>query len=186
MSEELPEDVIEETVRLTRRERAAVDENERAAYLEAREKLLSAHGFRARIRDREREVLVLYPEEWVEDGTVQLDRVEDVGRGIERPLEGVLDNDWKTIDEHNTALAETVAEEYGPDHGANAHAFATFMGNHYLKPVEEATREELVEFLTEYYQRNVWPTDDQKAVVRESIHLVFECAGESAPLEYAE
>lgn len=182
MAEELAEEVIEEAVRLTRQARQAVDENERTAYREAREELLAAYDFHARIRDDERAVLVLYPDEWVEDDTVRPERIEDVDRGIERPLEGVLDNDWETIDTHNTSLAETVGEEYGPLHGANAHALAAFMSNHYLKPVEEATLEELEVFLTEYYPRNVWPTDDQKAVVRESIRLVFECAGESAPL----
>lgn len=182
MAEQLPEDVIEEVERLTHQARQAVDENARRAYREAREELLAAHDFRARIRDDERDVLVLYPDDWVEDGTVHPERIDDIDRGIELPLEGVLDNDWVTIDAHNTDLAQTVETEHGPVHGANAHALATFMSNHYLKPVEEATHEELSEFLTEYYRRNAWPTDDQKEVVRESVRLVFECAGESVPL----
>jgi hypothetical protein len=181
---ELPEAVIERAVTLTRRARSAVDDNERAAYLADRDDLLAESGFRARVRDEDRAVLVLYPEEWVEDGTVCPERIENIDRGVERPLEGVGEtDDWETIDAHNRDLADAVADEHGPDHGANAHALADFMGNHYSKPIESATREELELFLEEYFLRNAWPTDDQKAVVRESVRLVFEQAGEPAPIE---
>ena len=181
---ELPDEVIERAVTLTRRAQSAVDDNERAAYLADRDDFLTEYEFRARVRDEDRAVLVLYPDEWVEDGTVYPERIENIDRGIERPLEGVGETDnWETIDAHNRDLADAVADKHGPTHGANAHALADFMGNHYSKPVESATREELELFLEEYFLRNAWPTDDQKAVVRESVHLVFEQAGEPAPIE---
>jgi len=174
---ELPMDVIEEAETLTRRARRAVDENEAAAYLEARDELLAEHDFTARLRDDERAVLVLYPAEWVEDGTVRPERIEDIDRGIERPLEGVADpDDWAAVGEHNDAIAEAVADEHGPAHGANARELATFLSNHYAKPIEDATDDELSEFLTDYYKRNVWPSDDQKAVVEESVRLTVERA----------
>lgn len=173
--EELPSAVVTEAERLTRQAREAVDENEREAYLRARDDLLEPHGFRARIRDDERAVLVLYPDEWVEDGTAQLDQIENLDRGIERPLEGPGEKaNWEAIETHNRALAEAVEAEHGDVHGENAHAFADFMGNHYLKSIEKATGEEVEEFLTEYYPRNAWPTTEQKAVVRESLELLFE------------
>ena len=176
-SEELPADIIEEAKTLTRRARRAVDENEAAAYREVRDELLAAHDFTARIRDDERAVLVLYPVEWVEDGTVHPERIEDIDRGIERPLEGVADpDDWAVVGEHNDTIAEAVADDHGQVHGANARELATFFSNHYAKPIEDATDDELSEFLTEYYKRNVWPSDDQKAVVEESVRLTVERA----------
>jgi hypothetical protein len=182
--EELPDDVVERAVALTRRARSTVDDNERRAYLTDRDGLLAEHGFTARVRDEDRAVLVMYPEEWVEEGTVHPERVENIDRGVERPLEGVGEpDDWETVDTHNRGLADAVADEHGPDHGANASALAEYMSNHYSKPIESATREEVELFLEEYYLRNVWPTDDQKAVVRESVRLVFEQAGEPAPIE---
>ncbi len=174
---ELPSDVIEEAETLTRRARRGVDEQEATAYREARAELLETHGFTARVRDEERAVLVLYPAEWIEDGTVQLERIEDTDRGIERPLEGAGDpDDWEHVDAHNSELAAEIRAEHGEDHGANAQAFAEFLSNHYAKPIESATDEEIAEFLEEYYQRNVWPTDDQKAVVGESVRLLVDHA----------
>ena len=181
--DELPADVIERAVRLTRHARRATDDSERAAYLNERRDLLATHGFRARVRDEDRAVLVLYPDEWVEDGTVHPDRIDDTDRGIERSLEGTGEDDWETVDAHNRELVAAVEDAHGPVHGANAAALADFMGNHYKKRIERATREELQLFFEEYYPRNAWPTDDQKSVVRESVRLVFEQAGVPVPLD---
>jgi len=46
------------------------------------------------------------------------------------------------------------------------------MGNHYLKPVTDATRDERREFLDDYYTRNAWPSEEEAAVVSESIRLL--------------
>ena len=170
---ELPASVVEEAERLTRRARDAVDPNEAAAYRARRDELLAEHDFTARIREEDDAVLVLHPDEWVVDGTVRPERIEDIDRGIERPLEGTADpDDWEGVAERNRALAADVEAEHGEDHGANARALADFMSNHYAKPVADATDEELAVFLEEYYPRNVWPTDDQKSVVEESVRLV--------------
>jgi len=180
--EELPAEVIDEAERLTRRAREAVDPNEATIYLERRASLLAAHGFRARIREEDRDTLVLYPEEWVEDGTVRPGRIEDVDRGIERPLEGPGEADeWEVIEDHNRELAETVAEDHGPIHGDNAHALADFASNHYAKPVDDLTGEELEEFLEEYFPRNAWPSAEQREVVTESVRLVFAAADQPVP-----
>jgi len=178
---EIPERVIDELERVTHRAREAIDESEAAAYREARADLLADHDFTARVRDED-EMLVLYPEEWVEDGTVQMDRIEDIDRGIERPLgSGGEAENWEEVFEHNQEVADAVEAEHGTVHGANAQAFAEFMSNHRARAVENATEEELKEFLSEYYPRNAWPTDDQEAVVEESVQLVFNYAGEPAP-----
>lgn len=179
--QELPGDVVSEAERLTRLAREAVDENEAEAYREARADLLADHDFEARVREENRDTLVLYPSEWVVDGTVHPDRIEDIDRGIERPLEGPGEADeWETIAEHNHEIAEAVAEEHGEVHGANAHAMADFASNHYAKPIGDLTREEREEFLTEYFPRNAFPSDDQKAVVEESVRLVLEAVEDAS------
>jgi hypothetical protein len=178
----LPADVVERAEQLTRRAREAVDDNEAAAYREEREELLNEHDYRARVREEEHDVLVMYPDEWLDDGVVQLDAVENLDRGIEQPLEGPGDADrWETVENHNRELAERVASEHGEVHGTNAHALADFMSNHYAKHIEQATGEELAEFVEEYFPRNAWPSDEQEAVVDTSLEYVFECANVEPP-----
>lgn len=180
---ELPDEVVEEVERLTRLARRAVDENEREAYLDARAKLLDEHDFRARVREDEHDVLVVYPDEWVEDGTVQTDQIADTSRATERPLEGPGTDDWEVVEAHNSDIVDAVEDKHGPIHGANARALADFMGNHYCKRIEDATAEELEEFQTDYFPRNAWPTEEQQAVLEESLRLVFEVADAPSPLE---
>ena len=179
-----PTDVVEAAKRLTRRAREAVDDAEAAAYRTDRDERLAEHGYTARVREDEtRDVLVLHPDEWVADGQIHPERVDDVDRGIEVPLSGPGEaDDWEVVDEHNRDLVATVREEHGEVHGANAEALADFMGNHYAKPIESATKAELQEFLTEYYPRNAWPTDEQSAVVEKSVQFAFDAADERCPL----
>jgi hypothetical protein len=175
--QDLPEAVIDETERLTRLAREAIDDDEAAAYRDERADLLADHDYTARVREEDNDTLVLYPEEWVEDGTVYPDRIDDVDRGIERPLEGPgAAEEWDAIEEHNRALAESVADEHGGPHGDTAHALADFASNHYAKRVEDLTREERAEFLSEYFPRNAFPSDDQKAVVEESLRRTLAAA----------
>lgn len=182
----LPPELIDDAERLTRLARNAVDDAEADAYRKNRENLLMDHGYTARVREEGRDTLVLYPSEWVEDETIRPDRVDDIDRGIEIPLEGPGSGDnWETVDEHNRDVAETVAREHGDVHGANARALADFASNHYAKPVGELTDEEVTEFLTEYFPRNAFPTDDQKAVVGESVRLAFDAAGATGPTDSA-
>ncbi|MEF8886616.1 MAG: rnhA operon protein [Haloarculaceae archaeon] len=178
----VPETVRVEAERLTRRARAAVDDREAAAYREEREQLLAEHGYTARVREEDRAVLVLHPTEWMDDGTVRPDRIDDIDRGVEIPLEGPgEDAEWEAVAAHNREVAATVREEHGPVHGANAEALADFCNNHYAKPVEDLSPAEREEFLTEYYRRNVWPSDEQKAVVEESVALAVEAASTGQP-----
>ena len=178
---ELPEDARTEAERLTRLARRAGDESETAAYRERRSDLLAEHGYTARVRDDDRAVLVLYPSEWVEDGTVRTEQVEDVDRGVEIPLEGPGEPEqWEDLAERNRDVAREVGRRHGAVHGANAAALADFASNHYAKLVGSLTPEEREEFLTDYYRRNVWPTDDQRAVVEESVRLAVTVAGADA------
>lgn len=174
----LPTDVIDRATTLTRRARGAVDGNEQRAYLEERDTLLDEHGYTARIRDGDTgETLVLYPEEWVEDGTVRFDRIEDTARAVERPISGPgSDADWDDIARHNRAIAARVRDRYGDVHGDTALAFADFMSNHYAKPIEMATTEEREEFRTEYFVRNAWPSERQRERVAESLRVITEVA----------
>ncbi len=177
MADTLPSDAIERAEALTRQLRNATDDGEREAYAEARDALVAAHGYTARVREEgDSDVLVLYPEEWVEDDTVRFERIDDTSRAVERPLSGVGSGDWEAVEAYNRAVAARVAEEYGSVHGATAHAFADFMSNHYAKRVDTATRREREEFETDYFVRNAWPTDDQCASLDRSLELVFEVA----------
>lgn len=179
-NDSLPDDVIDRATTLTRRARGAADENERIASLDERDGLLQEYGYAARLRDGDTgETLVLYPDEWVEGGTVRFDRIADTDRAIERPLSGPgSDADWDEIDRHNRAVADRVRERYGDVHGETASAFADFLSNHYAKPVEMATADEREEFRTEYFVRNAWPSDRQRERVTESLRLIVEVAEE--------
>jgi len=182
--EPMPPEVVDEAERLTRLARDAVVDEEVAAYREHRADLLDDHDYTARVReDDTRDVLVLHPDEWVVDDTVHPERIDDLDRGVEVPLSGPGEgDDWEVIDLHNRELVEAVRDEHGDTHAANAAALADFMGNHYAKPIDSATRGELKEFLDDYYRRNAWPTPEQRSVVEESVRLTFAVAGERCPL----
>ncbi|MDS0293584.1 DUF7108 family protein [Halogeometricum luteum] len=178
---ELPEAAVDAAERLTRLARDAVDENEAAAYRERRDEVLAEHGFTARVRDAD-ETLVLHPAEWMEGDTVRTDRIDDTDRAYEIPLTGAdVDGDWDAVEAHNAELVDAVEAEGGAVHAANARVFADFMGNHYVRRMDTASRDEVAEFLSEYYPRNAWPSQKQESVVRDSVELVFEAAGADVP-----
>ncbi|WP_225917820.1 DUF7108 family protein [Halobaculum rubrum] len=181
-NEELPEPTVDAAERLTRLAREAVDEAEAEAYREDRAERLADHGFTARVREDD-DTLVCYPDEWIEDGTVQIDRIDNTDRAVEVSLSGPGDpDDWSEVEEHNAALVEQVAEEHTEVHAANARAFADFMGNHYARPMDSADADEVQEFLDEYFPRNAWPSEEQRDAVRASLRHVFEAADERTPL----
>ncbi|MDS0281246.1 DUF7108 family protein [Haloarcula onubensis] len=175
---DLPVDTQDEVERLTRLARQAVDEGAAAAYRDRRAALLADHGYEARIREEDTgDVLVCYPSEWVDDGVIQPDMVDDTDRGVEIRLSGPGDPDaWDDVDAENRAVVERVRAEDGDVHGATARALADFMGNHYAKPIAEATPEELAEFREEYFPRNAWPTEQQRALLDDSVELTVKKA----------
>jgi hypothetical protein len=178
---ELPEDVITDAERLTRLAREAVDDNEIEAYRERRERIVSEYDFTARVREED-DTLVIHPDEWLEDGVVRIERIEDTDRAVEVSLSGPGDpDDWNAVEEHNANLVDAVADEHGEVHRTNARAFADFMGNHYARRVESASAQELKEFLEEYYPRNAWPSETERAVVGESLELLFDTADAEVP-----
>ena len=178
--EELPESVVEEAETLTRRARRASDDAEAAAYRERRDELLAEHEFTARIREDDGdEVLVCHPVEWVVDGTIRTERIEEIDRAVEVHLDGAGDPDeWEKVAEHNETIARQVRERHGEVHGENAAAFAEYMNNHCAKPVEKASPREVELFLEEYFVRNVWASEAQEAVVEESVESTLAVARE--------
>lgn len=179
----LPEQVVDEAERLTKLAHNAVDDAEARAYRDDRDARLAEYDYTARVReDDTRDVLVCHPVEWVEDGQIRPERIEDLDRGTERPLSGPGEGaDWDTVAEHNDDLVAAVAE-VDEVHGRNARALADFAGNHYAKPIDELTREELIEFRDDYFERNVWPDDEQRALLAESLRIVFEKTDVPFPL----
>lgn len=180
---DLPAAVIDEAERLTRLARRTSDPNEAAAYRSDRDQQLAEYGYTARIRSEEsREVLVLYPDDWMQNGTAQLDAIEDTSRAVERVLTGPgEETTYDDVMAHNQRLVDAVEDEAGPVHAANAAAFATYMANHYVRPMESASDAELEEFRSEYYPRNAWPTAEQRAVLTESLAYVFAAAEREPP-----
>ena len=170
---DLPREVVDAAERLTRLARRAVDESEAAAYERDRDERLDEYGFTARVREHD-DTLVLHPSEWLEGDTVRMDRIEDTDRAAEVPLSGSGEAEaWDAVEAHNAEVVDQVAERADEVHAANARAFADFMGNHYARRVETATAAELREFLTEYYPRNAWPSDEQRDAVTQSLEHVF-------------
>jgi hypothetical protein len=129
----------------------------------------------------------LYPEEWLDEtGMARIAEIEDTGRAVERQLEGPGNpDDWDAVATHNEEIASAVREEYGDVHGDNAEAFATFLSNHYAKQIESVTPEELEEFRTDYFVRNVWPTDEQRSVIDQSLEKIFAVADVPDPRSQA-
>lgn len=182
---ELPADLVDDAERLTRLARHATDENERTAYVDRRTRALAEYGFTARVREDSGDAtLVLHPEEWhdEDEGVIRTDRIHDISRAIEIPLDGTGDpDDWDTVEEHNRTLVREVETAHGAVHGANASALADFLSNHYAKPIESATASELTEFRSEYFVRNAWPSKKQRKLIDDSIRLVYETASEPVP-----
>ena len=175
---ELSTDVVDEAERLTRLARRADTSAEAQAYRERRDALLAEHGYAARVRSAsDGDTLVCYPEDWLVEGTVDTDRIDDIDRAHERSLSGPGDPDeWAAVEATNQSVVERVREQHGPDHAANAAALAAFASDHYAKPIASLTEPELEEFRTEYYVRNVWPTDDQAAILDASIAYARQAA----------
>lgn len=176
----LPNDVVDTAERLTRLARQAADEAEADTYRADRAETLAAHSYTARIRDDD-DTLVLYPDEWLQNGTVQLARIDDTDRAVEIPLSGAGDDAWATVEADNAALVDAVGEAHGPIHKANARAFADFMGNHYCRRIETATADQVAEFCEDYYPRNVWASADQQAALDSSIEYLFAVADTKCP-----
>ncbi|QGN07556.1 rnhA operon protein [Halorhabdus sp. CBA1104] len=176
---ELPPDVLEEAVRLTRLARRT--DGERAeTHRQRRDAMLATHGYEARLRaDDDGDVLVCYPAEWLRDGEVVFDRIEDRSRGVERPLAG--EDDWDVVEAANREIVARVGEHHGPVHEANVRAFADFLGNHHVCRIAVATSAQVREFREEYYPRNVWPDDEQRAVLEQSLRIAFDVAGVEHP-----
>lgn len=177
MADTLPQSIQSLARQFARQEHGATP-TEAATLRARREALLEEYGFHSRIREDERgSVLVCYPSEWIDDGTVVRSAIDDIDRAVEIPLFGGPDQaSWTELAEANTRLATRVREEHGDIHGENAEAFVEFMNNHRSRPVSTAEEDDIREFLAEYYPRNAWPSDEEKAVVEESIELLLAVA----------
>ncbi|SDF03096.1 hypothetical protein SAMN04488067_101491 [Halorubrum xinjiangense] len=182
---DVPVEAVDEAERLTRLAREAesaepTPEIEEAAdqYRERRDALAAEYGYTARVRDED-DALVLYPDEWMADGTVQLDKVEDTDRAVEVSLSGPGDADrYREVAAYNESVAEAVDERAAEVHARTAETFAAFMSNHYVRPVDDATPAMRAEFREEYLVRNGWPTDEQLDAVDESLSVIESVAAE--------
>lgn len=154
------------------------DEAAAAFYRERRDELVTDHDYVPRLREED-DTLVLYPDEWMDDGTVQLDRIETTDRAVEVSLSGPGDaGRYREIAAYNDAVADAVADAHDAVHADTARSFAAFMSNHYVRAVDDATADMRAEFREEYFPRNGWPTDEQLAVVDESLDAIESVAAD--------
>ena len=175
---DVPVGVVDEAERLTRLARRTEDDAAAAFYRERRDELVSGHDYVPRLREDD-DTLVLYPDEWMADGTVQLDRIETTDRAVEVSLSGPGDADrYAEVADYNEAVADAVAERHDAVHADTARSFAAFMSNHYVRAVDDATPEVREEFREEYLPRNGWPTDEQLAAVEESLAVIESVAAD--------
>ncbi|MES3160221.1 MAG: hypothetical protein PPP55_01455 [Halorubrum sp.] len=166
---DIPAEVVDEAERLTRLARETADSEAAAHYRERRDELVTDHDYTPRLREDD-DTLVLYPEEWMASGTVQLDRIETTDRAVEVSLSGPGDADhYRAVAAYNDAVAEAVAERADEVHAATARSFAAFMSNHYVRRVDDASPTVRAEFREEYLPRNGWPTEKQLDRVEESL-----------------
>ncbi|WP_049984453.1 hypothetical protein [Halorubrum sp. BV1] len=169
---DVPVDVVDEAERLTRLARETDDDAAAGFYRDRRDELVDAYDYVPRLREDD-DTLVLYPDEWMADGTVQLDRIETTDRAVEVSLSGPGDADrFQEIAAYNDAVAAAVAEREADVHAATARTFAAFMSNHYVRPVDDATPDMRAEFREEYLVRNGWPSEEQLAAVDESLSVI--------------
>jgi len=184
MASELPADAVRAAERLTRLARRATDEAEAAAYREERAERLAAHGYDCRVREEGETsaTLVCYPAAWLDDGTADLDAVEDTDRAVEVSLAGPGDPEaFDDVAEHNRAVAREVRERHGDVHGENAAALAAFASNHYAKEIEALAARELQEFAEEFFPRNAFPSDAQERALDASLNRVYDVLDRERP-----
>jgi hypothetical protein len=175
---DVPAEVVDEAERLTRLARRAADPAAAEGYRDRRDELVTDHEYTPRLREED-DTLVLYPEEWMDDGTVQLDRIETTDRAVEVSLSGPGDADrYREIAAYNDAVADAVADAHADAHAETARSFAAFMSNHYVRAVDDATPDMRAEFREEYLPRNGWPSDEQLAVLDESLDVIESVAAD--------
>lgn len=144
-----------------------------------RVRLLDAAGVCAYEREDEHgTTLVLYPSDWVgDDGLVDPASVDDLEAAVELPLETRRTEEmWDEIEAHNRAVAEAVTDRHGPVHGATASTLGTYLGNHHLRRIENATAAELQTFREDYLVRNAWPSHEQLTLLGRSLEFTLAMA----------
>lgn len=175
----LPTDVIEEATRLTRLANRTDDRSEEHRhYTNRRAELLDPYEYTTHIREDPEPTIVFHPTDWVTDGTVDTDAIDDTDNAIERPLTGGEPQEYDTVAPHNQSIVDAVTDTHGDPHASNAAAFATFMNNHRSRRIETATATDITEFLDEYYPRNTWPTDEQRATICRSLRYTLATAAD--------
>lgn len=174
MTTELDESTIERARQLTKRARAISDEDAAQRIRAVRDRLLDRWEYRAREREDDTGVyLILYPTAWLGDGGIDVDAIEDIDRAEEVPLErGDKERTWESIHSNNMSVATAIERKYGPVHGKTARDFGTYLSNHHLLRIEEATANEFEDFRTEYFPRNCWPSEEQAALLERSLAFV--------------
>ncbi|MDY7081762.1 MAG: hypothetical protein SXQ77_04995, partial [Halobacteria archaeon] len=146
---------------------------------EERDALAAKHGYRARLRDDD--TLVLYPDDWVEEGEVRVEDIEDTSRAVEVPLEG--HRDWEEARDMNDEILDELKRDTEDFHYENARAFAEFTENHYSMSVKDVRPKHVREFLEDYYVRNTWTSEEAQEKVEASLYVVLDAVNRTEVIE---
>jgi len=175
---DVPADTVDEAERLTRLARRTEDEAAAAFYRERRDELVTDHDYVPRLREED-DTLVLYPDEWMDDGRSSSTGSRPPTGPSRCRCRGPGDaGRYREIAAYNDAVADAVADAHDAVHADTARSFAAFMSNHYVRAVDDATADMRAEFREEYFPRNGWPTDEQLAVVDESLDAIESVAAD--------
>jgi hypothetical protein len=129
-------------------------------------------GYRWRMREADN-TLVCVPAGWYSDGVVDPARV-DPAEAIEIACAPSATG-YDAVAAANAEVAAAVSAAYGPVHGENAAAVARFMSAHLRRPIATMTAADRAGF-EEFYRRNVWPSDDARAVCDASVRVTLQLA----------
>lgn len=148
--------------------RAAVGARRDAGELDRMEDIAGDHGYRARLRDDD--VLVLHPDDWLDDeGVLHGDVDPDDALEIHLGDSGGAEEARMRNDDLLEGFEADVEDE---DVRFNVERFAEYCENHHGVAVDEVTSQQVEEFVDEYYPRNVWPSGSAEEKLESSLRAL--------------
>lgn len=148
--------------------RAAVGVRGEADELDRLKKLAGEHGYRARLR--EDEVLVLHPEDWLdEEGVLRGDVDADEALEIAIGDSGGAEEARQRNDDVLEGFERRIEDE---EVRFNVERFAEYCENHHGVAVDEVTARQVDEFVDEYYVRNVWSSESAEEKLERSLEML--------------
>ncbi len=164
---------------MTRLAREVVDDAEADAYRTERDEILAEYDYTARIRNDETgDVLVCHPVEWVDDGVIRPERVDDIDRGVEIRLSAPATRTSGQRSRWNRAVVDAVT--VAQVRHTRTRSCSLIQGIT-TRNRSRRRRRRNSGVSRRLCPRNAWPTAEQRSVLDQSIRLTVEEAGGRAP-----